>query len=192
MGDHRFNPVKKDKLFNDDRIERLKPKEMLLNFGLDKGDCFADIGAGNGFFAIPAAEIVGENGHIFAVDIENIMLADLISRAKEAGVSERIEIVKSTKYAAHLTGKVDYMLFSYLIHEVDKKDFFLENYFRYLKSGSTAVFVEWSKNEDVDGPPLEHRIGREELKEIVENRGIKNIKIEDRGEKNYILWGEKK
>ena len=191
MSQKRFNPVKKDKLFNDDRMERLKPKESLKKFGLKEGHKFADIGAGNGFFAIPAAEIVKDKGMVYAVDIENLMLSDLISRAKEKGVSNRIEIIKSTEYAAHLTEKVDFMLFSYLIHEVDKKEFFFYNYFRYLKEGSKVVFVEWSKKEEVEGPPYEHRISREELRELLENRDIKDIKVEDRGEKNYIIWGTK-
>ncbi len=192
MSQKRFNPVKKDKLFNDDRMERLKPKESLIKFGLEEGHKFADIGAGNGFFAIPAAEIVKDKGMVYAVDIENLMLADLISRAKEKGVSNRIEIIKSTEYAAHLTEKVDFMLFSYLIHEVEKKEFFLDNYFRYLKEGSKVVFVEWSKKEEVDGPPYEDRISREELRDLLENRGIEDIKVEDRGDKNYIIWGTKK
>lgn len=192
MSQKRFNPVKRDKLFNDDRMERLKPKESLKKFGLQEGHKFADIGAGNGFFAIPAAEIVSDSGKVFAVDIENLMLADLISRAKEQGVSNRIEIIKSTEYAAHLTEKVDFMLFSYLIHEVEKKDFFLDNYFRYLKEGSKVVFVEWSKKEEVDGPPYEHRISRDELRELLERRGIEDINVEDRGEKNYVIWGTKK
>ncbi|MFW5794774.1 MAG: class I SAM-dependent methyltransferase [Bacillota bacterium] len=192
MTSHRFNPAKKTKLFNDERKKRLQPKKMLNKLGLKKGDIFADIGAGNGFFSIPAAEILKESGKVYAVDVENIMLADLISRAKEKKVSKNIEIIKSGEYAAHLPEKIDFMLFSYLIHEVDKKEFFLNNYFRYLKKGSKAAFVEWSKKEEVDGPPLDHRISRDELKSILENMNIKNIKIENCGEQNYLLWGIKK
>lgn len=192
MTNHRFNPAKKTKLFNDERQKRLQPKKLLNKLGLKKGDIFADIGAGNGFFAIPAAEILKESGKVYAVDVENIMLADLISRAKEKKVSKNLEIIRSGEYGAHLPEKVDFMLFSYLIHEVDKKELFLDNYFRYLKKGSKVVFVEWTKKEGVDGPPLDHRIARDELKSILENMDIKDIKIEDCGEQNYLLWGIKK
>lgn len=192
MTKHRFNPAKKTKLFNDERRERLQPEKLLNRLGLKKGDIFADIGAGNGFFAIPAAEILKESGKVYAVDVENIMLADLVSRAKKKNVSNNIEIIKSGEYAAHLPEKVDFMLFSYLIHEVDKKEFFLGNYFRYLKKGSKIVFVEWTKKEEVDGPPLDHRIGRDELRSILENMDIGDIKVEDCGEQNYLIWGTKK
>lgn len=192
MSNHRFNPTKKAKLFNDERRERLQPKKLLNKLDLKAGDIFADIGAGNGFFAIPAAEILKESGKVYAVDVENIMLADLVSRAKENNVSNNIEIIKSGEYAAHLPEKIDFMLFSYLIHEVDKKEFFLENYFRYLKKGSKVVFVEWTKNEEVDGPPLDHRIGRDELKSLLEMMDIENIEIEDCGRQNYLIWGTKK
>jgi ubiquinone/menaquinone biosynthesis C-methylase UbiE len=191
MANQRFNPAKKTKLFNDERRERLQPAKLLNKLGLKEGDIFADIGAGNGFFAIPAAEILKESGKVYAVDVENIMLADLISRAKEKKVSKNLEIIKSGEYAAHLPEKVDFMLFSYLIHEVDKKEFFLDNYFRYLKEGSKVVFVEWTKNEKVDGPPMDHRISRKELRSILENMGIEDIKVEDCGEQNYLIWGTK-
>jgi ubiquinone/menaquinone biosynthesis C-methylase UbiE len=40
----------------------------LLNIGLKPGDTFIDVGSGEGYFAIPAAKIVGEQGRIFALD----------------------------------------------------------------------------------------------------------------------------
>lgn len=168
MAKHRFDPTKKDKLFNNDRKDRLKPMQLLKNHGLKEGDKIADIGAGNGFFAIPAAQIVKSKGRVFAVDVEEIMLRDLKINAKKADVDKTIEFIKSDEYKADLNEKVDFMLFSYLIHEIDDKELFLDNYLSFLKSNSKVLIVEWTKNDSEAGPPKEHRISRDELKKILE------------------------
>lgn len=191
MAEHRFDPVKKDKLFNNERKERIKPLQLLKRHGLKEGDKIADIGAGNGFFAIPAAKIVKESGKVFAVDVEDIMLRDLAKRATTADVEKNIKLIKSSEYSAELEEKVDFMLFSYLIHEIDDKDIFLDSYFKFLKSNSKVLIVEWTKNDMDDGPPKKHRISRDELKKILEKKQLKNIKIEDLDKKNYLISGIK-
>jgi predicted methyltransferase len=42
------------------------PEAILTEIGLKAGMTFLDIGCGDGFFALPAAEMVGQNGKIFA------------------------------------------------------------------------------------------------------------------------------
>ncbi|MCC3144088.1 class I SAM-dependent methyltransferase [Halanaerobium sp. Z-7514] len=191
MAKHRFDPIKKDKLFNKERKARLKPMQLLLKHGLKEGDKIADIGAGNGFFAIPAAKIVKESGQVFAVDVEKIMLRDLNKRASSAAVEKNITLIKSSENRAELAEKVDFMLFSYLIHEIDDKESFLDNYLKFLKTDSKILIVEWTKNNMDEGPPKNHRIGRDELKNILENKQLKNIKIEEIDEKNYLITAEK-
>ena len=57
----------------------LPPEKVLLLTGLKEGDIFLDIGAGIGYFAIPAAEITGESGKVIAADISPEMLDELNS-----------------------------------------------------------------------------------------------------------------
>ena len=45
------------------------PYDILRNIGIKEGMSVLDIGAGPGFFTIPAAKIVGPNGRVFALDI---------------------------------------------------------------------------------------------------------------------------
>ena len=49
-------------------IFRSKKKEVLLT-GLKKGDVVLDYGCGIGFNTMPAAEIVGKKGKVYAIDI---------------------------------------------------------------------------------------------------------------------------
>lgn len=46
----------------------------------------ADVGAGYGFFAIPAAEMVGEDGLVYAVEPDERRAGELAKRAREDGL----------------------------------------------------------------------------------------------------------
>ena len=191
MTGKRFHPSKKKKLFAEKRLKTLKPAELLSKLNLKDGDIFIDIGAGNGFFSLPAAEIVGNEGKVYSVDVEIDMLLDLKHRAQQAGLTDRIEICRSEDNDANLHQDADFMLFAYLFHEVDEKDKFLDNYFRFLKKGSRVVFIEWDPDKREEGPPLHHRVKSEQLKSMLEKRNIKNIEVKDIDYNSYLISGIK-
>ena len=56
-----------EKLENPARIAELSPQNTLKRIGLEPGMVFADIGAGTGIFAIPAAIMTREK--VFALEI---------------------------------------------------------------------------------------------------------------------------
>jgi len=191
MSGKRFHPAKKKKLFAEKRLKSLRPAELLSELNLKEGDIFIDIGAGNGFFSLPAAEIVGERGKVYSVDVEIDMLLDLKHRAQQAGLTDRIEICKSEDNDANLHQEADFMLFAYLFHEVDEKEKFLNNYFSFLKKGSRVVFIEWDTDKREEGPPIHHRVKREQLKSMLEQRNIKNIEVKDIDYNSYLISGIK-
>lgn len=192
MSGKRFSPEKKKKLFAENRLKSLKPAKLLAELELKEGDIFVDVGAGNGFFSLPAAQIVGDKGKVYSVDVEIDMLLDLKYRAQNAGLTERIEICKSEDNDANLHLKADFMLFAYLFHEVDEKDKFLDNYFNFLKEGSKVVFIEWDPAKREEGPPLQHRIESDKLKAMLKERNIKNIKVKEIDFNSYLISGIKK
>jgi ubiquinone/menaquinone biosynthesis C-methylase UbiE len=50
----------------------VNPYEMLRATGLKIEQKALEVGCGPGFFTIPAAEIVGERGHVYALDINSV------------------------------------------------------------------------------------------------------------------------
>jgi len=91
---HKFDPQHMAKL--DERKKILPPKEILLELGLKAGEVMIDIGAGSGYFSIPAVEIVGEKGGVIAVDNSKEMINELSTRVGKSG-SGNIEIVLSAE-----------------------------------------------------------------------------------------------
>lgn len=191
MTGKRFHSSKKKKLFTEKRLKSLRPAALLTDLDLKEGDVFIDVGAGNGFFSLPGAEIVGESGRVYSVDVQIDMLLDLKYRAQQAGLTDRIEIVKSEDNDANLHQKADFMLFAYLFHEVEEKEIFLNNYFSFLKKGSRVVFIEWDPATREEGPPLHHRVKSEHLKSMLEQRNIKNIEIKNIDYNSYLISGRK-
>jgi ubiquinone/menaquinone biosynthesis C-methylase UbiE len=191
MTGKRFHSSKKKKLFTEKRLKSLKPAELLSELDLKEGDIFIDVGAGNGFFSLPGAEIVGNSGRVYSVDVQIDMLLDLKYRAQQVGLTDRIEIVKSEDNDANLNQKADFMLFAYLFHEVEEKEKFLNNYFSFLKKGSKVVFIEWDPAKREEGPPLHHRVKSEHLKSMLEQRNIKNIEIKNIDYNSYLISGRK-
>ena len=74
---HKFDIKNKQSLDNEKRREILPPYKTLIGLELKEGDTVADIGCGIGYFTFPAAEIVGESGMIFAMDISAKMLEEV-------------------------------------------------------------------------------------------------------------------
>ena len=89
-----------------------------------------DIGCGMGFFSIPLAHLVGANGKVICVDIQEKMLKGLEKRAQKAGVSTRIETrlcYQHTIGLQDLAEKIDFALAFAVVHEVpDPTRFFTE------------------------------------------------------------------
>ena len=63
-GGHKFDPARRGYLDSPARRAYLDPEGTLRAFGLREGMIMADVGAGTGFFALPAARLVGPRGRV--------------------------------------------------------------------------------------------------------------------------------
>ena len=102
------------------------PEAILIPY-VHPGDRVIDIGPGMGYFTIPLARLVGPEGRIIAIDVQERMLLALRSRAKKNGVSERIEAHLASKKSLGMHKKAVFILALWMVHEVpDKSTFFRE------------------------------------------------------------------
>ncbi len=79
------------------------PQRLLKAAGLKPGQKVLEVGCGPGFFTIPAAKIVGNEGFIYAVDVHPLA----IERVKEKIEKEGIKNVKPILANASDTGLPD-------------------------------------------------------------------------------------
>ncbi len=90
------------------RRRRSPPGSRLAEIGLAKGMKVADIGAGYGYYAIPAAEAVGGDGMVYAVEPDPKRGEEISSRAKERGLKNvRVLVTGGEDLSGIPTGEVD-------------------------------------------------------------------------------------
>ena len=63
------------------REEWQRPDMVVDRLNLRQGDEVADLGAGSGYFTMRLARAVGEQGKVYAVDVEPKMLDNINARA---------------------------------------------------------------------------------------------------------------
>ena len=107
-----------------------------------KGFTVIDIGPGMGYFTIPLLKLVGKDGAVIALDIQEKMLALLKRRAVKAGVAERLVTHLAEPDAFGLEEKADFILVFWMLHEVpDQLDFF-NRLKKIMKSNARVLVVE--------------------------------------------------
>ena len=176
---HKFDVRQKHLLLDEARETTLEPEKLLRKLGLRAGDTMADIGCGPGFFALPAARIVGHNGIVLAGDIQGEMLTAVRSRAHEVGLGN-IRVVKTSETEIPLPAEsFDFVLLAFVLNELEHRATFLHRAARLLKPSGRVVVLEWERAETPSGPPLEDRVPRDEL---VQDAQAAGLRVKDDGE----------
>jgi len=166
---HKFDPAKIARLVSAERTEEMAPEAFLRSAGLSEGDIFADIGCGPGFYALPAAQIVGEKGRVYAVDTQEEMLEHLSRRDPPANVVP----VNSTESSIPLEdSSADFVLAAFVLHEAADPAAFLREIKRLMRPGARFLLVDWQRQSEERGPPEEERIAGDEAARLVEEAGF--------------------
>jgi ubiquinone/menaquinone biosynthesis C-methylase UbiE len=188
---HKFDIKDRHKLDNAKRREMLPPEKTLISLGLKKGDIMADIGCGIGYFTIPASKIVGDSGRVFAMDIIPEMLQEVEIKMSKENVSN-VETVLTKENDLKLEeDKITIAFISTVLHETEDKEKFLREVKRIISPEGRIAVIEWQKINSEFGPPIEHRLDKTDLIEILNTIGFSNISTLDIGENFYGLIAQR-
>lgn len=96
-------PVEKliQRLEDPKTIARKQPEKVMALLGVKRGETVADIGAGTGLFTFRLANIVGPEGKVYAVEIEDALLKVITDR-KEENHYANVLPVKSSETSPNL------------------------------------------------------------------------------------------
>lgn len=120
------------------------PERMLKPY-LKPGMIAVDAGSGMGYFSLPMARLVGDEGKVICVDLQEKMLSSLIKRAQKAGLSARIETRRAETNTLNLAdeaGSADFVLAFSVAHEIPDQKRFLREIYDVVKEGGTLFLSE--------------------------------------------------
>jgi ubiquinone/menaquinone biosynthesis C-methylase UbiE len=105
--------------FIDNPLRRLLHNpEKIVGPYVKPGMIVMDVGCGMGLFSIAMARMVGENGQVIAVDLQQQMLDVLWRRAQRANVADRIQLHKCEQDRLGVDTLTDFAVAFMMIHEV--------------------------------------------------------------------------
>src|SRR5688572_29717749 len=114
----KFSYEERDLLRDDWRREHLDPDAFWRRVGLRRGQTVVDVGAGIGYFALPAARRVGPAGHVYACDVSPDMVRHMEREANKAGLGH-LEPCRSAECRLPLPShSADLVLAAFVLHEV--------------------------------------------------------------------------
>ena len=106
------------------------------------GQTAVDIGCGPGFFTLPLARMVGENGTVIAADVQPEMLDKLRVRATNYHMENTIKYHLCGEERIGITDKADFILAFYMVHEVPNPDHFFRETREIINSNGRLLYVE--------------------------------------------------
>jgi ubiquinone/menaquinone biosynthesis C-methylase UbiE len=157
----------------------LDPKNIVEQIDIARGVAVADFGCGSGFFSLAFAEIIGESGKVYSLDVMPSALESVASKARLAGLSniipQRVNLEKEggSKLPSE---SVDWVIMKDMLFQNNMKDIVVREALRVLKKGGKVLAVEWNDQNAPVGPDKKIRISKEELDKLAESQGFKKEK----------------
>ena len=143
---------------------------------LRAGETIADIGSGSGYFALRFAAHLGDQGRVFAVDVDPEMVRFLNRRVRDAGVRNVQTILAEPGDPLLPDASVDRFVVIDTWHHIEKPLEYLALMKKMLRPGGQIVMIDFQKRELPFGPPLDMKVAREDLVRQMETSGFQLAK----------------
>ena len=117
------------------------PRKSLEEAGLVLGDRVLDYGCGPGGYVADAAEMVGESGKVYALDIHPLAIERVRFMAAKKGLTN-VETIRSDCRTGLPNESLDMVLLYDVFHMLDKPRAVLAELYRVLKAKGTVSFSD--------------------------------------------------
>ncbi len=171
-----YSPRDVDALENESRDDWQKPVQVIEALQIEAGSTIADIGTGSGYFVPFLSKAVGPDGRLFAVDIQQEMLAFVERKVGEIGLINVTTVLSQENDTRLEAGTVDLALLVDVYHELRSPKALLSNIRSVLKPDGRLAVVDFFSNKDVPvGPTRRYRVPRQRLIAEAEASGFKLV-----------------
>jgi len=144
---------------------RLQPPDKIIQrSGIRKGMRVLEVGCGSGAYTTFVARTVGEEGKVYALDIQPEMLQQLehkLAKPEDEDI-KNIELVNSSAYDLPFDdGSLDLAYMVTVLQEIPDRSKALQQVRRVLKPGGILAVTEWLVDPDYPWKSTTIRLGRE-------------------------------
>jgi ubiquinone/menaquinone biosynthesis C-methylase UbiE len=166
--DRAVAPIVNDAFSTEDARDRLGEAEQVIEFaGTKPGMSVADIGAGEGYYTVRLARVVGRRGRVLAEDIVPQTIDQLAQRVHRENL-DNVAIVLGLPDNPKLPARsFDRIFLVHMYHEVESPYAFLWHMREGLKANGEVIVV------DADRPPRRHGIPPRVLQCELQALGLK-------------------
>jgi ubiquinone/menaquinone biosynthesis C-methylase UbiE len=144
--------------------------EKILKPYVKEGMRVMDVGSAMGFFTLPLARLVGDQGRVIAVDLQEKMIRSLKRRAQKAGLAGRIEtrICSNTSLKINdLAGSVDVAMAFAVLHEMPDSAAAILSIAQSLKDGGLFLMAEPTGHVSEEGFRVTSSVALQQGLEVV-------------------------
>ena len=163
------------------------PEAILEKTGIIPGMTFMEIGCGNGFFTLPAARMVGEQGTVYALDADARGIDKLKSRAHKEGLNNIIAVVGRGEETVLSDACADIVFFGNVLHDFHDAALVLSNARKMISVHGRLYNIDWRPIEMEFGPPLRIRFSPEYASELIVSAGFRIERTENVGKYHYLI-----
>ena len=160
------------------------PVKNLKAFGLEEDNIVADLGAGTGYYTLPAG-MLSPRGKIYAVELQKDFLDTIKNKVKEAHLGKveiiwgNVEKLGGTKIGNNV---VDVVIASNILFQVEDKDMLVEEIKRILKPKGRVLLIDWSESSIMGGKMI---IPKNKAQILFEKKGFVFSREIDAGAHHY-------
>jgi len=166
-----------------------KRHEIVAALNLRPGMAVADVGAGTGLFTRLFAKDVGPTGKVYAVDIADNFVKNILRTGKEQGLSNIIGIVNTQRSAMLPPASVQLVFISDTYHHFEYPQSMLASIHAALQDKGQLAIIDFRRREGTSsGWVMSHvRANRDQVVKEVTAAGFHLAKEPDLLSENYFL-----
>jgi ubiquinone/menaquinone biosynthesis C-methylase UbiE len=168
----------------------IDPEEILKKLTIPSGSIIADFGCGSGYFSLPLAQRVGEDGKVYCLDVLSQALETVSSKAKIMGIktleTSRVNLEKLNGSKLQDVS-VDWVIMKDMLFQNKNKEIILSEAKRVLKPGGKLLIVEWNNHSSSVGPDGKLRVSKEDMVKLIDSQGFKMEQEIEAGDFHYSM-----
>ena len=182
-----FNPLYLFYLESSKRDQWQMPEQVLNALQLSEGSVVADIGAGGGYFTEKLSRSVSASGHIYATDVQDVMIRKLEKRVQKHGL-ENVSVIRGEFHDPKLPArKCDWLFFSSVYKEIDERVAYMKTARQALKNKGRVAIIEYRMDAKEPGPPRKYRLSEQQVIAEMEAGGFRLVERFDFLPREYFL-----